>query len=218
MFHCPERGLLFTGDGLVTMDLLGRGAGPQTMENRFHVDHELALSSLDRILDLEADVLLPGHGEAWTGKPAAAAARSGPSVRAEGGALACRRFRYAQSSCFLGSADTRQPSSLLPRLEIGGGLLIPGNAAGQPKSEARPAQNARLDVTGLPPVSPDDQRDKGKSDSGSGNLGVEAIGAFTGLFIGASLLLAAEQLLTSTWDADRCALLGQHRLTPSGHD
>ena len=74
MFHCPERGLLFTGDGLVTMDLLGPSAGPQMMESRFHLDHKLALSSLDRILDLEADVLLPGHGEAWTGKPAAAAA------------------------------------------------------------------------------------------------------------------------------------------------
>lgn len=74
MFHCPERGLLFTGDGLITMDLLGSATGPQMIEQRFSLDHDLALSSLDRIVQLEASLLLPGHGLPWAGTPADAAA------------------------------------------------------------------------------------------------------------------------------------------------
>ena len=74
MFHCPERGLLFTGDGLITMDLIGSSTGPQMIESRFNRDHEQAMSSLDRIVDLEADLLLPGHGDPWAGSPAEAVA------------------------------------------------------------------------------------------------------------------------------------------------
>lgn len=72
MFHCPELGLLFTGDGIITTDLLGPGNGPQMIEDRFNLDTTQALKSLDRIVDLDADLLLPGHGEPWTGSPAAA--------------------------------------------------------------------------------------------------------------------------------------------------
>ena len=74
MFHCPELGLLFTGDGLITMNLLGPGRGPQMMEQRFNLDTAQALASLDRILDLEANLLLPGHGDPWAGSPAEAVA------------------------------------------------------------------------------------------------------------------------------------------------
>jgi glyoxylase-like metal-dependent hydrolase (beta-lactamase superfamily II) len=74
MFHLPEQGLLFTGDGLITMDLIGASRGPQLIEQRFNLDHEMAASSLDRIVGLEADLLLPGHGEAWEGSPADAVA------------------------------------------------------------------------------------------------------------------------------------------------
>jgi membrane-associated phospholipid phosphatase len=35
------------------------------------------------------------------------------------------------------------------------------------------------------------------------------------LFIGASLLLGSEQLLTSTWATERCAMLGHHPTPPS---
>lgn len=76
MFHCPERGLLFTGDGLITMDLLGSGTGPQMIEKRFNLDHDQALASLDRIVDLPADLLLPGHGSPWAGSPAEAVGRA----------------------------------------------------------------------------------------------------------------------------------------------
>jgi undecaprenyl-diphosphatase len=34
------------------------------------------------------------------------------------------------------------------------------------------------------------------------------------LFIGASLMLGAEQLLTSTWATERCAMLGHHPASP----
>ncbi len=70
MFHSPDLGFLFTGDGLITKDLLGPRTGPQMMEDRFNLDSAQALASLDRIVDLEANLLLPGHGNPWTGSPA----------------------------------------------------------------------------------------------------------------------------------------------------
>jgi glyoxylase-like metal-dependent hydrolase (beta-lactamase superfamily II) len=75
MFHCPDRGLLFTGDGLITMDLLGPEEGPQLIDRRFNLDHTLAVASLERIVGLDAGVLLPGHGPAWQGTPRDAVAR-----------------------------------------------------------------------------------------------------------------------------------------------
>jgi glyoxylase-like metal-dependent hydrolase (beta-lactamase superfamily II) len=72
MFHFPDRGLLFTGDGLATMDLVGFGTGPQMLDSRFHLDAEQADRSLERIVDVEAETLLPGHGKPWSGSPAAA--------------------------------------------------------------------------------------------------------------------------------------------------
>jgi len=74
MFHMPDLGFLFTGDGLITKDLLGPRTGPQMIDDRFNLDSAQALASLDRIIDLEADLLLPGHGDPWTGTPAEAVA------------------------------------------------------------------------------------------------------------------------------------------------
>jgi glyoxylase-like metal-dependent hydrolase (beta-lactamase superfamily II) len=74
MFHVEDRGLLFTGDGLITMNLLGREKGPQMIDRRFNLDHDQAGASLDRIVDLDADTLLPGHGAPWPGPPAEAVA------------------------------------------------------------------------------------------------------------------------------------------------
>lgn len=73
MFHCPERGILFTGDGLITMDLLGRTTGPQMIDPVFNLDTDQAYRSLRRLLSLDADLLLPGHGEPWRGNPKTAA-------------------------------------------------------------------------------------------------------------------------------------------------
>lgn len=74
MFLCEDAGLLFTGDGLATMDLLGPSQGPQMLDDRFHLDTAQALASLDRIAHLDADLILPGHGPAWSTSPAEAVA------------------------------------------------------------------------------------------------------------------------------------------------
>ena len=44
------------------------------IDQRFNLDTDQALASLDRIVELGADLLLPGHGEPWTGSPAEAVA------------------------------------------------------------------------------------------------------------------------------------------------
>ena len=72
MFHLPELGALFTGDGLITMDLLGSGRGPQMIGEVFNLDHKVAIASLDRIAGLDASVIYPGHGDPWNGSPAEA--------------------------------------------------------------------------------------------------------------------------------------------------
>ena len=70
MFHSGE--LLFTGDCLVTMDLLGSDRGPQYMQSVFDLDTEQSRASLDRIVDVDANLILPGHGEPWEGTPSRA--------------------------------------------------------------------------------------------------------------------------------------------------
>lgn len=69
MFHVAELGILFTGDGLVTMDMLGPARGPQMIERRFNNDHVAAWRSLERIVGLDAELLLPGHGPPWEASP-----------------------------------------------------------------------------------------------------------------------------------------------------
>lgn len=78
MFHSPERGVLFTGDGLATMNLLGGSPGPQMMDRRFHHNPDQARASLKKIESLDADLLFPGHGRPWSGSPAAALIMIGP--------------------------------------------------------------------------------------------------------------------------------------------
>jgi glyoxylase-like metal-dependent hydrolase (beta-lactamase superfamily II) len=63
-----ERGVLFSGDALVTTGILSRAAGPQLLAPVFHHDPEAALRSLNRFADLGTTLLLlPGHGEPWHG-------------------------------------------------------------------------------------------------------------------------------------------------------
>ena len=80
--HLPDRGALLAGDSLVTLNPLTGRRGPQIMPSAFNVSSAQATASLDRLEPLEAGVLLPGHGEPWTGGVAAAVARAreaGPS-------------------------------------------------------------------------------------------------------------------------------------------
>lgn len=68
-----DRGLLFTGDALVTYDGLTGHRGPTLVCRGFTHDGTAALASLDRLEGLDASVLLPGHGQLFTRGPHAAA-------------------------------------------------------------------------------------------------------------------------------------------------
>jgi glyoxylase-like metal-dependent hydrolase (beta-lactamase superfamily II) len=67
-----SRGVLFTGDALVTHDPYSGRRGPRVCARVANDDSGQALASLDRLSRLRARVLLPGHGDPWTGEPAEA--------------------------------------------------------------------------------------------------------------------------------------------------
>jgi len=77
-------GALFVGDAMCTWNPLTGASGPQLMPRPLNVDNAQCLSSLARIEALQAQVLLPGHGEPWRGAPATAVAQA----RAMSGAVA----------------------------------------------------------------------------------------------------------------------------------
>ena len=64
-FHLPERGVVFTGDALVTVNPATGERGPQLMPEFDNVDHDAALRSLDGLEATGAEVVLTGHGEPW---------------------------------------------------------------------------------------------------------------------------------------------------------
>jgi glyoxylase-like metal-dependent hydrolase (beta-lactamase superfamily II) len=84
--HCSlwfeRQGALMVGDLMCTWHpILGR-RGPQVMPAAFNVSSAQSLESLGQIEELPATVVLPGHGEPWTGgvREAVAEARAtGPS-------------------------------------------------------------------------------------------------------------------------------------------
>lgn len=71
-FHVPDLGLLFSGDELVTMDPLSRARGPRLMPPALNDAPQQARSSLAVLEPLDAELILPGHGEPWTGSPSRA--------------------------------------------------------------------------------------------------------------------------------------------------
>ncbi len=71
-FHLPGRGVLITGDALMTAHPAGRRPGPQLLPAMFNHDDAAALTSLQALASLSADVVLPGHGPAYHGSPASA--------------------------------------------------------------------------------------------------------------------------------------------------
>jgi glyoxylase-like metal-dependent hydrolase (beta-lactamase superfamily II) len=63
-----DRSLLFSGDALVTLDVVRgpRGRqGPQIAHGPFAADTDLALESLGALAATNAETVLPGHGEPW---------------------------------------------------------------------------------------------------------------------------------------------------------
>jgi glyoxylase-like metal-dependent hydrolase (beta-lactamase superfamily II) len=69
-------GALFVGDALCSWNPLTGTRGPQLMPFPLSVDNERCVRSLDRIEALEAEVLLPGHGDPVREGPAAAVAHA----------------------------------------------------------------------------------------------------------------------------------------------
>ena len=70
--HFEQHGALFVGDALCTWNPLTGRLGAQLMPSAFNVDNAQALESLARVEGLDAQVMLPGHGEPWRESPAAA--------------------------------------------------------------------------------------------------------------------------------------------------
>jgi glyoxylase-like metal-dependent hydrolase (beta-lactamase superfamily II) len=65
---CEDGSLLFSGDALVTLDVVRgpRGRrGPQIVQKPFAEDADLAMKSLDVLAATKAETVLPSHGEPW---------------------------------------------------------------------------------------------------------------------------------------------------------
>ncbi|QRN79770.1 MAG: MBL fold metallo-hydrolase [Nocardiopsis sp. BM-2018] len=72
-----DRGVVFTGDALVTEDPSVGCSGPRVVSRMSTHDSAQALESLERLVDLPKEtVLLPGHGEPFTDGPRAAVIRA----------------------------------------------------------------------------------------------------------------------------------------------
>ena len=64
--HVPSRDAILVGDALVTLNVMSGSTGPQSFPN-FNADNRQARESLRRLDDVEASLVLPGHGQPWTG-------------------------------------------------------------------------------------------------------------------------------------------------------
>ena len=70
--HLPDRGVVLAGDAFVMLDPYTARRGPCIVAGAATADSERALSSLDALAGLDADVALTGHGEPFRGSLAAA--------------------------------------------------------------------------------------------------------------------------------------------------
>lgn len=62
-----NQGVLFSGDVLCTHNAYTGRSGPQIMPSGLNTDTPKALASLANLAGIKAGVVLPGHGDAWTG-------------------------------------------------------------------------------------------------------------------------------------------------------
>ena len=82
VLHFEEHGVVFTGDALCTWNVLTGERGPRLMPRPFNVSTSGARESLARLEEIDSSLVLPGHGEPWTGSAGEAAAQAreaGPS-------------------------------------------------------------------------------------------------------------------------------------------
>jgi glyoxylase-like metal-dependent hydrolase (beta-lactamase superfamily II) len=74
--HLPDASVVFSGDSLVTFDPYRRRGGPRLLIKDVNEDSDQARASLDELAKLNAQILLPGHGEPWRDGVAAAVAEA----------------------------------------------------------------------------------------------------------------------------------------------
>ncbi|MGI9085586.1 MAG: MBL fold metallo-hydrolase [Aeromicrobium sp.] len=74
VYLVPEARVLLTGDALVTGHSLSSTTGPQELMGFFHHDVPAMDASLDVIAEVDADVIIPGHGPVHRGSPREAVA------------------------------------------------------------------------------------------------------------------------------------------------
>jgi glyoxylase-like metal-dependent hydrolase (beta-lactamase superfamily II) len=82
VLHVASRNVLLVGDALATYAVTTGARGPQVAP--FTADAAQAVASLARFEDLAAELVLPGHGDPWTGGVQAAVrqVRQGVAPRA----------------------------------------------------------------------------------------------------------------------------------------
>jgi glyoxylase-like metal-dependent hydrolase (beta-lactamase superfamily II) len=74
--HVPSRDVVFSGDGLVTLDPYTGRTGPRIVAQAGTHDAARAKVSLGRIGAVDARFVAPGHGEMWAGGAAEATAQA----------------------------------------------------------------------------------------------------------------------------------------------
>ncbi|ACL42335.1 beta-lactamase domain protein (plasmid) [Pseudarthrobacter chlorophenolicus A6] len=60
----PKAGAIVTGDALITGHSLSRHTGPQMLDAMYHTDADEALAATHALDNVEASLILPGHGPA----------------------------------------------------------------------------------------------------------------------------------------------------------
>lgn len=67
-FHFPDHGILTCGDTLATVTFeTFSGNQPQLLPSWLNADHQQARESLSKLESIGSVILLPGHGDPWTG-------------------------------------------------------------------------------------------------------------------------------------------------------
>jgi glyoxylase-like metal-dependent hydrolase (beta-lactamase superfamily II) len=84
--HLPAFDTLFAGDAFATYAVTNGARGPRIAP--FTADPVQAVASLDRLEGIEVGLVLPGHGDPWTGGLAEAVQRVRETAGASGGAAA----------------------------------------------------------------------------------------------------------------------------------
>jgi glyoxylase-like metal-dependent hydrolase (beta-lactamase superfamily II) len=66
-YHLPDAGVVATGDALVTGHPTARLSGPQVLPAFFNHTPGTCVPALSALAELDAGIVVPGHGEPWYG-------------------------------------------------------------------------------------------------------------------------------------------------------